>query len=151
MDRARKEAFVAELGGHYPSPDVLGRIPLKQVLRAQTRAMRRAATPQKLMAFLPAVDGDVIPEQPLDAIRRGEAAQIPLLVGATLEEWKLFRLVDEGYFAQGLDNLDSAEFLAFLSAEEMPPEFQLAYEGFWTVSAGCLSEQEWGLLIEAGG
>jgi hypothetical protein len=56
-----------------------------------------------------------------------------------------------GGYAQGLDNLDSAEFLAFLSAEEMPPEFQLAYEGFWTVSAGCLSEQEWGLLIEAGG
>jgi para-nitrobenzyl esterase len=94
--RAVAEAFVAELGGLYPSPDVLGRVPLKQILRAQARTMRRTANPQKLMAFLPAVDGDVISEQPLDAIRRGATAHVPLLVGSTLEEWKLFRLFDEG-------------------------------------------------------
>jgi para-nitrobenzyl esterase len=121
-DEARvvAEAFVAELGGHYPSPDVLGRIPLKQVLRAQTRVMRRAATPQKLMAFLPAVDGDVIPEQPLEAIRRGEASQIPLLVGATLEEWKLFRLVDEGL--RGMRESGLVERFA----EVLPGEFERA-------------------------
>jgi para-nitrobenzyl esterase len=49
-----------------------------------------------MMVLLPMVDGDVIPEQPLDAVRRGEAARIPLLVGTTLDEWKLFRLIDQG-------------------------------------------------------
>ena len=42
------------------------------------------------MVFLPAVDGDVLPEQPLDAVARGAAARIPLLTGTTLDEWKLF-------------------------------------------------------------
>jgi para-nitrobenzyl esterase len=49
-----------------------------------------------LMVFLPMVDGDVVPEQPITAIRRGAAAHIPLLTGATLEEWKLFGLLDPG-------------------------------------------------------
>jgi para-nitrobenzyl esterase len=52
------------------------------------------ASLQNLMIFQPAVDGDLIPEPPLDAIRKGAAADIPLLIGTTLDEWKLFTALD---------------------------------------------------------
>ena len=42
------------------------------------------------------VDGDLIPEQPITAIRRGAARDIPLLIGTTLDEWKLFTAIDSG-------------------------------------------------------
>lgn len=88
------QAFLAALGGPPPSPETLGRIPVERVLQAQHEVMNRMADMRNLMVFLPAVDGDVIPEHPLDALRRGAAAHIPLLTGTTLEEWKLFRLLD---------------------------------------------------------
>ncbi len=89
-------AFVEAIGGPPASHDALARIPVARILRAQFDVMNRMADLRQLMVFLPAVDGDVIPEQPLAALRRGAAARIPILTGTTLEEWKLFRLVDRG-------------------------------------------------------
>lgn len=88
--------FVDELGGAPASPEALGEIPVRQILRAQRATLTRTSNLRRMMVFLPSVDGDVIPEQPLEAIRRGETAGIPLLVGTTLDEWRLFRLVDPG-------------------------------------------------------
>jgi len=67
--------------------------------------MKRLTGWGNLMAFLPAVDGDLIPEQPLEAVRRGATAQIPLLIGTTLEEWKLFRVIDRGLFPMSESDL----------------------------------------------
>jgi para-nitrobenzyl esterase len=94
--RSVARAFVEALGGPPPTHEALGRIPEARILRAQREVMTRMSDLRKLMVFLPAVDGDLIPEQPLTALRRGAAAGIPILTGATLEEWKLFRLVDGG-------------------------------------------------------
>jgi para-nitrobenzyl esterase len=58
--------------------------------------MTRMSDLRSLMVFVPMVDDDVIPEHPLDAIRAGATAHIPVLTGTTLEEWKLFRLIDQG-------------------------------------------------------
>ncbi len=120
-DDARRvaAAFVEALGGPPPTHEALARIPLERILRAQNDVMTRMSDLQKLMVFLPAVDGDLIPEQPLAALRRGAAAGIPILTGSTLEEWKLFRLVDGGIgrfrwtdadrlFAQALSGLPGA-------------------------------------------
>ena len=100
MEREDAERVASELlrrlGGPPPSHAALGRIPIGAVLEAQSVAMASLTDWKTLMVYLPMVDGDVVPEQPLDAIRRGEAAHIPLLTGATLEEWKLFGLVDPG-------------------------------------------------------
>jgi para-nitrobenzyl esterase len=95
---ARRAAhrFVEALGGPPASHEALGRIPLRRILQAQRTAMTREFSWKSMMVLLPMVDGDVIPEPPLDAVRRGAAAHIPLLVGTTLDEWKLFRLIDQG-------------------------------------------------------
>jgi para-nitrobenzyl esterase len=100
IERAEAEraasALLRRLGGPAPSQASLGRIPIETLLEAQASVMAELADWNTLMVFLPMVDGDVVPEQPIDAIRRGATAQVPLLTGATLEEWKLFGLVDPG-------------------------------------------------------
>ena len=88
--------LVSRLGGPPPSHAVFGRIPIGSLLEAQRGTMARLANWNSLMVFLPMVDGDVVPEQPIAAIRRGDTAHIPILTGATLEEWKLFGLLDPG-------------------------------------------------------
>jgi para-nitrobenzyl esterase len=94
--RSVAATFVAALGGPPASHEALARIPLARILKAQREVMARMASFRNLMVFCPAVDADVIPEQPLEALRSGAAARIPILTGATLDEWKLFRLIDQG-------------------------------------------------------
>ena len=88
--------FIGRLGGPPASHKALGTIPIERLLRAQRETMAQLSNMESMMVFLPVVDGDVIPEQPIEAVRAGATAGIPLLVGATLDEWKLFRLVDPG-------------------------------------------------------
>jgi para-nitrobenzyl esterase len=84
------EVFLGEIGGPPTSRKALARIPVARLLKAQGATNRRLTDRERLMVFLPVVDGDVIPEPPLAAIRRGDAANVPILVGTTLDEWKLF-------------------------------------------------------------
>jgi para-nitrobenzyl esterase len=39
------------------------------------------------------VDGVVLPRQPLEAMRDGSAANVPVLVGTTADEWNLFHVM----------------------------------------------------------
>ncbi|MEN8158613.1 MAG: carboxylesterase/lipase family protein [Myxococcota bacterium] len=88
--------LLRRLGGPPPSLEALGRLPIETLLEAQNSVMADLGSMNSLMLFLPMVDGDVVPMQPLEAIRRGETAAIPILTGSTLEEWKLFQLADQG-------------------------------------------------------
>lgn len=89
------EKFMNELGG--PPPSELARIPVAQILAAQTRTIRSLANMRRLMVFQPCIDRDLIPEHTLRALTRGAAKHIPLLTGTTLEEWKLFGWSDFGF------------------------------------------------------
>jgi para-nitrobenzyl esterase len=69
------------------------------VLRRRGRRRRAAATPAPAehrpgLPFQPVIDGDLIPREPLAAIRDGEARAIPLLVGTNLDEARLFAPLD---------------------------------------------------------
>ena len=46
------------------------------------------------MAWQPCVDGDLVPEQPLRVLTRGEGADVPLLIGTNRDEFKLFMVAD---------------------------------------------------------
>jgi para-nitrobenzyl esterase len=52
--------------------------------------------------FLPVVDGDVIPEPPLERVRAGSAAGVDLIVGTNTDEWRLF-LAASGELGQVTD------------------------------------------------
>lgn len=89
------ERFLAALGD--PAPEALAELPLEALLRAQSEVIASGSSLRDVMTFLPAVDGDLIPEQPLAALRNGAAAKIDLMTGVTSEEWKLFGLADPGF------------------------------------------------------
>jgi para-nitrobenzyl esterase len=124
---ARK--FVRELGGPPPTHEALGRIPLRRVLQAQQATMRDLSNMERMMVFLPVVDGDVIPEQPLQAVERGEASGIPLMIGTTLDEWRLFRVIDPGVRRMRQEDL-TARFAEALASHERAPAPELAVRRF---------------------
>jgi para-nitrobenzyl esterase len=85
------EATAASLAG----------LPLDKLISAQATvrdAMAAAPDPARWgasvagssMAFLPVVDGDVVPLHPLAALAAGHGADVPLLAGTNTEEFRLF-------------------------------------------------------------
>lgn len=69
-------------------------VPVAQLLRAQQKAFPRLGGGRVGLPFQPIVDGDVLPIAPLDALRAGSAAGMPLMIGTNLDEMKLFGLFD---------------------------------------------------------
>lgn len=80
------------------NPQKLWELNKKQLLKAQRacakvvidRGLHRQTVTQIGMAFMPLVDGELIPQPPITAIEDGAAADIPLLVGYARDEWNLF-------------------------------------------------------------
>jgi para-nitrobenzyl esterase len=70
-----------------------------QLLREPRRVAGRPGIAMA-MPFEPVVDGEWLPTQPLEAVRCGAAADVPLLIGTNRDEWNLFRLMSPG----GLDH-----------------------------------------------
>lgn len=69
----------------------LAELPLAELLDAQ-QACIEAGPHAKGMFFMPVVDGQLLPERPLDAIARGSAREVELVIGTTRDEMKLFQL-----------------------------------------------------------
>jgi len=69
----------------------------EQLLAGADELMMRSLGPAReigAMPFQPVVDGEVLPGFPIDAVKEGSAEGIPILVGTTLDEWKLFGALD---------------------------------------------------------
>jgi para-nitrobenzyl esterase len=90
------------------------------VIKAQRQAVKqtvhrglRADTPQFGMTLMPVVDGDFLPQRPIDAIAAGAAKDIDLLASVTRDEWNLF--VHQPQFSGGrnekAEQLDEARLL----------------------------------------
>jgi para-nitrobenzyl esterase len=76
---------LAELG---VTVDQLAEVPIDRLLATQERISRTHG----LGAFAPYLDGVTIPRSPIDVIRDGGAAGIPLLLGSNRDEWTLFQV-----------------------------------------------------------
>jgi para-nitrobenzyl esterase len=88
---------------------IKAQIAVRDALAAQPDPARFGATiVASTMAFIPVVDGDLIPAHPLDAIAAGAGSGVALLTGTTTEEYRLF-LVPTGMAElvtdEGLDAL----------------------------------------------
>lgn len=77
-----------------PPEKELLELPVTRLMRAQARTTARVGLEDGIMAWQPCVDRDLVPEQPLRAIARGDAADIPILIGTNRDEWKLFMVAD---------------------------------------------------------
>lgn len=69
--------------------DGLADVPIERLIEAQERLGREHG----LAAFAPYLDGTTIPRRPIDAVREGAAAGIPLLLGTNRDEWNLFEVL----------------------------------------------------------
>ena len=65
--------------------DALRQVPIKKLLRAQ-RSLSGSLLELGTNPFNPFVDGKIIPEHPLDVMRKGEAANVPIIIGCNKDE-----------------------------------------------------------------
>jgi para-nitrobenzyl esterase len=88
------EQFVEALEITGPPTKELLELPVMQLMRPPAPTTARVGLEDGIMAWQPCVDGDLVPEQPLHAIGRGDAADIPILIGTNRDEFKLFMAAD---------------------------------------------------------
>lgn len=91
--------------------DALMNCPAERIVAAQEQVAGYKVSgfgPREIggMPFQPVVDGRVVKQRPIDLLRdRPECCDRPLLVGSTLEEWKLFGVMDPGVQAYDLNKV----------------------------------------------
>ncbi len=100
-----REATAASLAG-LPRPALIAaQATVRDALGAQPDPARFGASiVASSMAFIPVIDGDLLPTHPMASIAAGAAADIPLLTGTNSEEYRLF-LVPSGMAAHISDEL----------------------------------------------
>ncbi|WP_214402457.1 carboxylesterase/lipase family protein [Pseudonocardia lacus] len=99
-DGRRVAGFLAEALGVEATREAIAAVPVERVTAAAsalTEEVQTAPDPQKwgalamsLLPFMPTVDGEVVPRPPLAAITDGVGAGVPLLIGSTKDEGRLF-------------------------------------------------------------
>ncbi len=94
------EATAANLAA-LPLPKLIeAQVAVRDALSAQPDPARFGASiVSSSIAFIPVVDGALIPEHPMAAIAAGASASVPLLTGTTTDEYRLF-IVPTGMAAQ---------------------------------------------------
>lgn len=92
------QAFVDALPGEGGAAEKIRQADNKAWVAAQNQAIRtlvarglRDSTPQFGMNFLPMVDGDLLPEIPVEAIAAGAARDLEVLAGVCRDEWNFFQ------------------------------------------------------------
>lgn len=86
-------AFLEALGlGDSPSVDQLREVDAAATVVASMRAFTDVpSTNPGTIAFAPVIDGDLVPQHPLDVFRAGESHPVPLLIGTNRDEANLFK------------------------------------------------------------
>ena len=89
----RVETFCAAAGDPELDLEGLRRLTTEEILSAQVSCQEPG--PRRIgMFFAPIVDGEVLPERPLDAISKGSARDVELIIGTTAHEMQLYHLSD---------------------------------------------------------
>jgi len=128
LDSAKKisEMFLKILKLTGKDIDALRNLPTKRLLDAQQelniklREAEYRATP-----FQPVMDGKVLPEWPLVAIKKGSAKNIPVIAGTSLDELKMMSIMDPA--SRNLDEAGLARRLNDLLPAALVPEMIKTY------------------------
>jgi para-nitrobenzyl esterase len=96
----RVAAFLAESLGVPHDREAIAALPVERVVQAAaalSAEMQTAPDPGKwgalalsLLLFMPTEDGAVIPRPPLESLASGQGSTVPLLIGTTMEEFRVF-------------------------------------------------------------
>jgi para-nitrobenzyl esterase len=82
--------LISRLGIEQGDIESLQKIDINKMNRIHRKMALEAYSTQETTPFSPVVDGKILPEDPLKAIKKGYAANIPLLIGTTQEEMKFY-------------------------------------------------------------
>lgn len=103
------------------------------------------------LAFAPIVDGDLLPDYPVRAFRRGNAHPIPLLIGTNKDESSLFRMMKSPLMPIDTDVIRAmfAEIADEHPHVELPEHSQIesAYSGLSQVNAGLGLTRDFGFRL----
>ena len=112
--------FLETLGVDARDLETLLNMPFERLLEAQAAMTDANNIDPELggMPFQPCVDGSVLAQTPIEAVRAGHAANVPVLVGSTLDEWKLLAPSDPTLLTLDAEGL--AERLAMNVGEAAP-------------------------------
>jgi para-nitrobenzyl esterase len=101
---------LAELGLTESGADGLLAVDAEQLMAAQVAASTKIQASRGLaglngggLPFQPVAQTPTLPQQPLEAIRAGNAAAVRVVTGTTTEEWKLFGLMLRATQSEALD------------------------------------------------
>lgn len=105
-------------------------VPYGAIIRAQIALLadsRDGHDTRKLgrLPFQPAIDGSILSERPIEAIRKGSASGIPVMSGTTKEEWKLFTAANPRLRMMSTSTFN--ERVQHLAGEAAAPEMLAAY------------------------
>jgi para-nitrobenzyl esterase len=103
------QVFLDILGMKPGDTEGLRSLTVKRLMDAQKELAASVLDPKSGLGGLPlqpVVDGKVLPQVPIAAIAGGSADNIPILVGTTLEEARLFNIMD-----QNISKMDEARLL----------------------------------------
>jgi para-nitrobenzyl esterase len=96
-ERANRNAerVMTKLGA--ANPDAMRALTPAQLLTGSFLADGKTPDPEfGGMAYQPVIDGTVIPRVPIDLVTEGASSDVAIMVGSTLDEWKLFAPMDPG-------------------------------------------------------
>jgi para-nitrobenzyl esterase len=83
-------ALLAALGLTSAGAERLCELPLEAIVDAQLRAATSVPAPWGLLPWQPALDDELLPRPPLEAIAAGSARGVALLIGTNRDEYNLF-------------------------------------------------------------
>ena len=78
------------------------------------------------LPFRPVIDGSVLPSLPIDSVRTGGAASIPIMAGSTADEWRLFGALSPAITGLTEDTMNTR--LGYLIGEAYIPRLVEAYK-----------------------
>lgn len=129
---ARIGGRLAEILGVSATRGAIAEVPMERLLAAQAQLSQETATEldpdrwgdvaRNVMPFEPVVDGQVLPDPPAEALRRGAAAGVDILIGTNTDEANLF-FVPTG----AVTGTDRLALDGFVRARRYPPSAADAY------------------------
>lgn len=136
LERANRtaERIVAKLGISPSNPDALRALAPAQLLKGTLLADGKTPDPELGMPYQPVIDGAVMPKAAIEMVADGSAAGVAVMAGSTLEEWKLFSIMDPS-----LPKLDRAGLVARLR-RRLNPQAADALVGSYERARGSRGE-----------
>src|SRR5271166_5221367 len=97
-ERANRNAerIMSKLGAS--GVDAIRALTPEQLLKGTLLADGKTPDPEFGMAYQPVIDGVVIPRMPIEMVTDGASSDVAIMVGSTLDEWKLFAPMDPGIY-----------------------------------------------------